>query len=98
MFMLTLVLSTATPIVSSENEAWGIRLARAGTLATLLPMMVAKETEELVAGQKTLSNPEKAQLRAIAASRAEQQIQRVMAVEGHAYARAGTHKQDSHWA
>ena len=47
--MLTLVLSTATPIVPSETEAWGVRLARAGTLATLLPMMVAKETEELVA-------------------------------------------------
>ena len=86
MRILALVLTAATPLVSFEAEAWGVRLARTGTLATLLPMVTAKETEELVANHKELSDPDKVQLRAVAASRAEQQIQRVMAVEGHAYA------------
>ena len=85
-FIFALVLATATPAVPAEADAWGLRLARTGTLATLLPMMVAKDTEELVAGQTGLNDADRAALRIVAAKKAEQGISRVMAVEGHAYA------------
>lgn len=84
--ILALALASASSPAAAEGEALGIRLARTGTLATLLPIMVAKETEELVAGQKTLSDTDKAQLRVVAADQAKKEIERVMAVEGHAYA------------
>ena len=86
MLFFALALAAAAPATTFEADTWGIRLARTGTLAALLPMMVAKETEELVASQKMLSDADKAQLRAVASARARQEIERVMAVEGNAYA------------
>lgn len=81
---LTVVGGGLTP--TPEAESFGVRLARTGMLATLLPMMVAKDTAELVAEQKALSDADKTQLRAVAADRAKEEIERVMVVEGHAYA------------
>jgi hypothetical protein len=79
-----LLLLAAAP--STEAEALGMRLAKAGTLAALLPMMEVKETEELVAQHKQLSAAEQAQLRATAQEVATTSADRLFAAEGRAYA------------
>ena len=53
--ILALAMAATTPLASPKAEALGVRLARTGTLGTLLPMMAAKDTNELVAEQKALT-------------------------------------------
>lgn len=81
-----LLLLAAAP--TAEAEALGVRLAKSGTLAALLPMMVTKDTEELVASQKDLTPAEQAQLRATAAEVGTAGMERLFAAEGKAYAAA----------
>lgn len=83
---MALLLVAGAP--SPEAEALGRRLAETGTLATLLPMMVAKETEDLVAAQGGLSAADQAVLRAVAAETAKSGADRVMKAEGDAFAAA----------
>ena len=78
------MLMAAVP--SPEAEALGLRLARMGTLAALLPMMEAKETDEMIAEQKGLSADEQATLRATAHAIATAGAERLFTAEGRAYA------------
>lgn len=81
-----LLLLAAAP--SAEAEALGIRLARTGTLAALLPMAVAKDTEELIAKTRDLTPAEQAQLRAMAQETGRAGMEKIFAAEGKAYAAA----------
>lgn len=85
---LLLALAAAPPASAptAEAEALGLRLARTGTLGTLLPMLIAKDTDELVAEHKELGLRDAAKLRAVAAETGRSTTDRAMAVEGHAYA------------
>jgi hypothetical protein len=71
---------------SAEALAAGERLARSGTVATLLPMMAAKETDELVAAHPELSAAEQAELRRVAAETLKTAAARLFAAEAKAYA------------
>lgn len=84
--IVALLLMAAAP--SAEAEALGARLARTGTLAALLPLMEAKETEELVAQHPELSAEDQATLRATAKDVADRGADRLLAAEGKAYAAA----------
>lgn len=81
-----LLLQAATP--SPEAEALGRRLAENGTLAAMLPLVSAKETEELVTAQAELSAAEKDELRTTARAIAAKGIDTLLAAEGHAFAAA----------
>lgn len=71
---------------SAEAEALGVRLAETGTLAALLPAIVAKDREALVAEHPELSDADKAALRATADEVAKAGIARLTAAIGHGYA------------
>lgn len=71
---------------SVEAQALGEELARQGLLGTLLPIMAAKETEELVAKHPELSEADQATLRATAAETARTASARVIAAQGRIYA------------
>ncbi|MEI9851228.1 MAG: DUF2059 domain-containing protein [Sphingomonas sp.] len=79
-----LLLVQAAP--DAEAEALGRRLAEAGTLAALLPAIVAKDREELVAEHPDWSDADKAVLRETADTVAGAGIGRLMAAIGHGYA------------
>jgi hypothetical protein len=64
----------------------GRRLAEAGTLASLLPMVAAKEMEELVAVHPELSAAEIVALRTAVRATYEAGAARLFAAEGRAYA------------
>jgi hypothetical protein len=81
-----LLLAAAAAQPSAEALKLGRQLAETGTLATVLPMVQQKETEELVAAHPELSAPEKDRLRATAKSVCEQGRERVMQAEAKAYA------------
>jgi hypothetical protein len=78
---IALLLATAAP--SPEAEVLGRRLAETGTLAALLPLVVGKETEELVAAHPDL---DPAALRATATETARAGIDKAMTASGKAYA------------
>lgn len=84
--MPVLALALVQTAPSPEAEALGKRLAETGTLAALLPMIVAKDRESLIAEHPELSDAEKATLRETADQVARAGIDRVMAATGHAYA------------
>lgn len=79
-----LALAAATPSV--EAEALGLRLARNGMLATVAPLLTAKDTEDVIAGHPELSDADRAAFRATAARQSEASIARLDAAFGHAYA------------
>lgn len=81
-----IAMAAAQAPVSAEAQALGRRLAEAGPLGVLLPMMAAKETEEMVADHPELGEADKAKLRRIAAATAEAGSARLMKAEGDAYA------------
>lgn len=83
-FGLALALATQAP--AGEAAALGRRLAETGTLGTLLPLIVAKETAELVAAHPELSEADRATLRATAAETARAGSERAMKASGDAYA------------
>lgn len=81
--------STAPPPTVTPTPAaiaLGERLARAGTLAALLPVQAAKETDELIAARPTLSPAEQARLRRVARTTLDAGAARLFAVEGRRYA------------
>lgn len=84
--LLAMALQAATP--AAEAETLGRRLAENGTLGALLPLMIARDTEELVAAHGELSAAEKAELRSIAGDQAARGLDRIMTAEGHAFATA----------
>ncbi len=71
---------------SAKAEALGRELAGSGTLASLLPLQIAKETEELVAEHEGLTPAEQTRLRALAAEMGATGRDRLLSVLGHAYA------------
>ena len=80
---LAVALASAAP--TPEAQQLGRQLAEAGTLAALLPLIQAKETEELVA-QSELTDAEKVALRTTARRVFEDGRERLMAATGKAYA------------
>ena len=84
MVILALMLAVAEP--SGEALALGRQIAESGTLASLLPLMQQKETEELVAAHKELIAAEQEKLRATAAKVYETGRERLMRAEARAYA------------
>lgn len=84
MSMLALILLIQDP--SAEQIALGRRLAEAGTLAALLPIKVASDTEELLAEHPEWSDADKAALRATAGEQAEAATERLIDATGRAYA------------
>lgn len=76
----------AAPDPSPEALALGRRLAETGSIAALLPTIVAKEREELVAEHPDWSDTDKAALRATAEQVAKAGTERLMEAIGRAYA------------
>jgi len=83
---LFLAAAAAGPVAGAEAERLGRELAAQGTLAALLPLIAAKETEELVAAHPDLNEPDKAALRETARATYAAGEARLMAATGHAYA------------
>jgi hypothetical protein len=71
---------------SAQAEALGRRLADTGTLAALLPLLVGKATQELMAEHADLDDAGKARLRATAATTARTATDRMLGAVGHEYA------------
>ncbi len=86
MMIAALLLLAAAP--TAEAEALGVRLAKSGTLATLMPMMVKKDTDELVAQHTDLTPTEQEQLRATASELGTAGMETLYAAEGKAFAAA----------
>ena len=76
------LLLQATP----EAIRLGEELSSYGTLATLAPIMTAKEAEDLVAAHPELSKAEQDNLRATAKKEAQQLRAKAIAVEGKVFA------------
>jgi hypothetical protein len=85
--VIVLMLAAAAAQPSPEALRLGRQMAESGTLASLLPMIQQKETEELVAEQKDLSDAERTQLRATAKRVYDAGRDRLMSAEAEAYAR-----------
>ena len=71
---------------SAEAQRLGRELANHGTLAALLPMMKAKEVDELVAAHGELGPADKAKLRDVAERTFDQGRERIISATGRAYA------------
>lgn len=71
---------------SAEAVALGERLARSGTLATLLPLVAGKETDEMLAAHPDLPAAEQARFRQVAAATRDAMAARLFAAEGRRYA------------
>ncbi|MEO5494939.1 MAG: hypothetical protein ABIR08_13045 [Sphingomonas sp.] len=71
---------------SAEAEALGRRVADTGTLASLLPLLIAKDIEELIGQHNELDDAGKAKLRAAAAATARTGMERMLTAVGHEYA------------
>ena len=71
---------------SPEAIKLGEELASYGTLATLGPIMTAREAEDLVATHPELSKAERDNLRATAKKEADQLRTKAIAVEGKVFA------------
>ncbi len=82
--ILALLLAAAAPTPEALNL--GRQLAEQGTLASLLPLIQAKETEELLAAHPELSRDEKAALKAVAERVFQTGRGRLMEATGRAYA------------
>ncbi len=83
--LIAILVAVSTP--SPEALRLGRALAESGTLATLLPVIQKKETEELVAAHLELSSKDKARLRSVADEVYRQGYERLMREEALAYAR-----------
>jgi len=83
---LLLVLAVAASAPSADARRLGRRLAEQGTLASLLPLLKAKETEELLKEDPSLSAAEQTKLRTIADRVFQAGYNRLMKATGDAYA------------
>ncbi len=86
MIALAMAAQAATPAPSAAAEALGLRLAQTSTLATIAPILVAKDSAELVAAHPELSDAEKTLLRATATRIGTASTAQLNAAFGHAYA------------
>ncbi|RYD57234.1 MAG: DUF2059 domain-containing protein [Sphingomonadales bacterium] len=84
--ILLYAIALLAPDPTPEALALGKRLAETGTLAALLPIIMAKETEELLAEHSELGDADKATLRAIATEQGKAGVDRLMTATGRAYA------------
>jgi hypothetical protein len=84
--VILIALAGAAAQPSPEALRLGRQIANAGTLATVLPVMQKKETEEILAAHTELSAAEKAQLRATSQRTYEAGLDRILRTEGAAYA------------
>lgn len=71
---------------TAQAEALGRRVAETGTLAALLPLLIARDTAELVGQHPELDDAGKAKLRAAAAATAKSAMDRMLGAVGHEYA------------
>ena len=87
--MIALLLAAALQAASPapEAEALGRRLARTGTMATLVPMLVEKDLAELAGEDASLTPAERAGLLAIGRAEGRRNLDRLIAALGHAYAK-----------
>ena len=83
--VIAILLAAAAP--SAEALMLGRQLAESGTLATVLPMMQMKETEELIAAHPELSIDEKAALRVTSQRVFGIGRDKIMRAEAETYAR-----------
>jgi hypothetical protein len=81
-----LLLAAAAAQPSAEALRLGRQLAESGTLATVLPLVQQKETEELVTAHPELSAEDKSRLRSTAQLVYQQGRERVMQAEARSYA------------
>lgn len=79
----------AAPAVTAA-EALGRQVAETGTLASLLPLLAAKDTDELVAQHPELTPADQAALRRTAAATLDAAKARLFGAEAKAYAAALT--------
>ena len=94
--MIAMLLATAAPAAapaplptpSAEAEALGAELSRLGLLASVLPTLVQKQADEIVAAHPELSDPDKAALRAAVVAAAQTGFDKLYAAIGHGYAQA----------
>ncbi len=82
--LLALVFAASAP--SAEAQRLGLKLAEQGTLASLLPLLKAKETEELLREDPKLTGEERTKLRATADRVFIAGYDRLMKATGDAYA------------
>jgi hypothetical protein len=82
--LAALLIAISSP--SPEALRLGRELAESGTLATVLPVIQKKETDELVAAHIELSKADKARLRTVAGEVYRQGYDRLMQAEARAYA------------
>jgi hypothetical protein len=85
--MLTVILAMMLA-PSAEAETLGRRLAATGTIETLLPAIAAKETEEVIAEHRELSELDRATLRAMSSDVMGGMRSRLAEAIGHEYASA----------
>jgi formate dehydrogenase maturation protein FdhE len=83
--LLAAVLATTAP--PADALRLGRKLAEQGTLASLLPLMKAKEVDELLAEDRSLSAADQTKLRATADRVFERGYDRLMDAIGTAYAK-----------
>lgn len=83
---LLFALVVAADVPSAEAQRLGRSLAEQGTLASLLPSIKSKETDELLKEDPKLTAAERAQLRATADRIFKASFDRVMDATGNAYA------------
>jgi hypothetical protein len=81
-----LLVAAAVAQPSAEALKLGRQIAETGTLATVLPLVQQKETEELIAAHPELNAAGKARLRATARRVYETGRERLMQAEARAYA------------
>lgn len=83
---IAVAIASAGTTPTAEAERLGLEVAESGSLAAMLPLITAKETEELVADHPELSPAEIAVLRSTAREVADRSSARLMAAMGHGYA------------
>ena len=79
--------TAASAAPSPEAEALAVRVARAGSIMALLPLVAQKDTDALVADHPDLSAAEKTRLRATADTTFKAGIARIETAFGRAYAK-----------
>lgn len=86
MVALLLMFAAAAAQPSSQAESLGRELADHGTLAALLPLLKAKEIDEILAAHKELSAADQTRLRGTAEKVFDKGREHILSATGHAYA------------
>jgi hypothetical protein len=82
--VIALLLAAAAP--SAEALALGRQIAEAGTMASFIELVQAKETDELIESHPELSDADKARIRSTARSVYQSGRERLMQASARAYA------------